>query len=88
MTSPFLGLICRRPRAGLSIGGVAAALLLVLNAAPTADTTIAELTAFRTVAVSRLAAQHDKILRLRQQIASYGNVRVLHPKPGHDDQSG
>jgi len=48
------------------------------------DATIAELTAFRTTTVSRLAAQHDEILRLRHQIANYGNVHVLRPKPDHD----
>jgi hypothetical protein len=45
------------------------------------DTTIAELTAFRTMAVSQLAAQHEENLRLRQQITDHGNVRVLHPSP-------
>ncbi|GIH19604.1 hypothetical protein [Rugosimonospora africana] len=45
------------------------------------DTTIAELTAFRTAAVSQLAVQHDEILRLRQQIAGRANIRILYPKP-------
>ncbi len=43
--------------------------------------TIAEMRAFRTAAVSQLAAQHEEILRLRQQITDHGGVRVLHPKP-------
>jgi hypothetical protein len=45
------------------------------------DKTIAELTAFRTTAISQLAAQHEEILRLRQQITDHGNVRVMHPRP-------
>jgi chromosome segregation ATPase len=45
------------------------------------DTTVAELTAFRTTALSQLAAQHEEILRLRQQIADCGNVHVLRSKP-------
>jgi chromosome segregation ATPase len=40
---------------------------------------IAELTAFRTRAISQIAAQHEEILRLRAQIAHSGNVRVLRP---------
>jgi chromosome segregation ATPase len=45
------------------------------------DTTIAEAADFRTTAVSRLAAQHEEIQRLRAQIANHGNVRVLHRAP-------
>jgi chromosome segregation ATPase len=52
------------------------------------DATIADLTAFRTAAVSRLAAQHDEILRLRQQIASHANVRTLHPVLSHNTPAG
>ncbi|MGW3926485.1 hypothetical protein ACWECC_00065 [Streptomyces microflavus] len=44
------------------------------------DEEIAELTAFRTLAVSRLAAQHAEIERLRKQIADGSNVRSL-PAP-------
>jgi hypothetical protein len=41
---------------------------------------LAELTAFRTRAVSQIAAQHDEILRLRAQIANPANVHALHPR--------
>jgi CBS-domain-containing membrane protein len=41
------------------------------------DETVAELTAFKERAVSRLAAQHDEIVRLREQAAAVGNVRGL-----------
>ncbi|MFE1317727.1 hypothetical protein [Kitasatospora phosalacinea] len=41
------------------------------------DTRLAELTAFREMAISRLAAQHDEIEQLRRQAASTGNVRHL-----------
>ncbi|MGW2410456.1 hypothetical protein ACWCXK_39035 [Streptomyces sp. NPDC001739] len=41
------------------------------------DESIAELTTFKEVAVSRLAAQHDEIVRLREQAAVLGNVRRL-----------
>lgn len=41
------------------------------------DEAVAELTEFRTAAVSRLAAQHDEITRLREQAAALGNVRRL-----------
>jgi len=47
------------------------------------DQQIATLTGLRTSAISRLAAQHDEILRLREQLARYDNVRVLHPAPAH-----
>lgn len=52
------------------------------------DATIAELTAFRITAVSRLAAQHDEILRLRQRITNHANVHVLRPRPDHDTPGG
>jgi len=45
------------------------------------DVRIAALTELRTTAISRLAAQHDEILRLRQQLARYGNLRVLPTAP-------
>ncbi|OEJ28878.1 hypothetical protein BGM19_01450 [Streptomyces agglomeratus] len=41
------------------------------------DEAMAELTAFKTVALSRLAAQHEEITRLREQTAALGNVRRL-----------
>ncbi len=47
------------------------------------DTTIRDLEQFRTLARSRLAAQHDEISRLRRQAtpAAAGNVRSLTPRP-------
>lgn len=47
------------------------------------DADLADLTEFKTLAVSRLAAQHDEILRLRQHTSGTGNVRQL--LPGHGD---
>ncbi|MGA5442209.1 hypothetical protein ACPCKW_22190 [Streptomyces griseoincarnatus] len=44
------------------------------------DAKIAELTEFQTLAISRLAAQHEEIERLRTQLALGGNVRSL-PAP-------
>ena len=41
------------------------------------DREITDLRAFRVEAVSRLAAQHDEILRLRQQAAQASQVRRL-----------
>lgn len=41
------------------------------------DADLAELTAFKTLALSRLAAQHDEIMRLREQAENPGNVRRL-----------
>ncbi|WP_328690081.1 hypothetical protein OHA74_13080 [Streptomyces phaeochromogenes] len=41
------------------------------------DEALAELTAFKTLAHSRIAAQHAEIERLREQTASLGNVRRL-----------
>ncbi|MEV0302382.1 hypothetical protein [Streptomyces prasinus] len=43
------------------------------------DEVLAELTAFKTLALSRIAAQHDEIKRLRTQAAALGNVRHLPP---------
>lgn len=42
---------------------------------------IRELEDFRIEAVSRLAAQHDEILRLRATLAGHDNVRSLQPAP-------
>ncbi|MFD0622199.1 hypothetical protein ACFQ2K_05890 [Streptomyces sanglieri] len=41
------------------------------------DEALAELTAFKAVAISRLTAQHEEIERLREQAATVGNVRRL-----------
>jgi hypothetical protein len=41
------------------------------------DTTITELTGFRTQALARLAAQHDEITRLRQRSDQTARVRRL-----------
>ncbi|WP_300014746.1 hypothetical protein [Pseudonocardia sp.] len=41
------------------------------------DRELTDLKAFRNEAVSRLAAQHDELLRLRQQAAQAGQVRRL-----------
>ncbi|MFI2345873.1 hypothetical protein ACH492_02180 [Streptomyces sp. NPDC019443] len=41
------------------------------------DEALAELNAFKTAAVSQIAAQHDEITRLREQTAALGNVRRL-----------
>jgi hypothetical protein len=41
------------------------------------EATITELTQFKTTALSRLAAQHEEILRLRADIASRTNVHTL-----------
>jgi len=46
--------------------------------------TIVDLTAFRTQALARLAAQHDEIIRLRSTLGSRGTIRGL-PQPGHAD---
>ncbi|MFD4233253.1 hypothetical protein [Streptomyces sp. NPDC058542] len=43
----------------------------------TRDEQIAQLTEFRTLAISRLAAQHDEIERLRRQVTDIGVVRQL-----------
>ncbi|PJN37322.1 hypothetical protein CG747_28920 [Streptomyces sp. CB02959] len=41
------------------------------------DEELAKLIAFKTLAISRLAAQHDEIERLRKQAAQDSNVRQL-----------
>ena len=41
------------------------------------DRTIAELIAFKTQALSRLAAQHDEIVQLRAALAARANIRRL-----------
>ncbi|MCX4406149.1 MULTISPECIES: hypothetical protein [unclassified Streptomyces] len=41
------------------------------------DEQLAELTEFKTLAISRLAAQHDEIERLRTQIAEGSSLRVM-----------
>ncbi|MEV4917456.1 hypothetical protein AB0K47_11675 [Streptomyces tirandamycinicus] len=41
------------------------------------DEDLAELTALKTLAISRLAAQHEEIERLREQAAAVGNVSRL-----------
>ncbi|MBK3533630.1 hypothetical protein JHN55_28025 [Streptomyces sp. MBT56] len=41
------------------------------------DAELAELATFRTLALSRLAAQHDEITRLREEAENAGNVRRL-----------
>lgn len=41
------------------------------------DEVVAELTEFKTAAISQLAAQHDEITRLREQTAALENVRRL-----------
>ncbi|MET9544237.1 hypothetical protein ABZY36_02850 [Streptomyces sp. NPDC006627] len=42
------------------------------------EASLAELTDFKQLAISRLAAQHAEIERLRQQIADGATVRALH----------
>jgi hypothetical protein len=46
------------------------------------DTAIADLTAFKTAALSRLAAQHEEITRLRRSQAAAGNLRRLPGRAG------
>lgn len=41
------------------------------------DEVVAELTEFKTTAISQLAAQHDEITRLREQTAALGDIRRL-----------
>ncbi|WP_371632166.1 hypothetical protein [Streptomyces sp. NBC_01259] len=41
------------------------------------DEKIVDLTGFKTLAISSLAAQHDEIERLRRRLAQHGNVRAL-----------
>ena len=46
------------------------------------DAALAALTEFKILAVSRLAAQHDEILRLREHTPATGNVWQLRSSPG------
>ena len=46
----------------------------------TRDQTITEHTDFRTAALSRLAAQHDEITRLRRHADETANIRQLTPR--------
>ena len=46
------------------------------------DQNIAELTGFKTLALSRLAAQHDEITQLRAVLADPGNIHRLPARPG------
>ncbi len=41
------------------------------------DTTITELAEFKALALSRLAAQHDEIIRLRREVQQAASVRRL-----------
>jgi hypothetical protein len=41
------------------------------------DETLGELSAFKTLAISQITAQHAEITRLREQAAALGNVRRL-----------
>ena len=52
------------------------------------DNEITELAAFRTLAVSRLAAQQEEIARLRGAATDHSNVRVLAalPETNHGDR--
>lgn len=45
------------------------------------DQQVAELTGFKTLAVSRLHAQHTEITRLRAALTRDQNVRLLAPSP-------
>ncbi|MFE2032750.1 hypothetical protein ACFXBB_05665 [Streptomyces scopuliridis] len=49
----------------------------------TRDEQIAQLTEFRNLAISRLAAQHDEIERLRRQVTDNGVVRRLPETTNH-----
>jgi hypothetical protein len=51
------------------------------------DAALRDLEQFRALAVSRLAAQHDEISRLRRQAipAKAGNVRSLAPRPASQE---
>jgi len=51
------------------------------------DRTIAELTQFKSLALSRLAAQHEEITRLRAALAAGTNVRSLRPRPNTDNHT-
>ncbi|MCY0946543.1 hypothetical protein [Streptomyces antarcticus] len=52
------------------------------------DEALAELTACKTLTVSRIAAQHSEIERLREQAAALGNVRRLPAARGGTAASG
>ena len=45
------------------------------------DAAIAELTGFKNLALSRLAAQHDELQQLQSQAARPGNLRILPTRP-------
>ncbi|MDX2531559.1 hypothetical protein [Streptomyces scabiei] len=47
------------------------------------DEQLAELSEFRVLAVSRLAAQHDEIERLRTQVAKRSSLRTVPTAPDH-----
>jgi hypothetical protein len=49
------------------------------------DATISELTGFRSQALARLAAQHNEITRLRQEVRLAAGVRQL-PAPSPEEQ--
>ncbi|MEV4226990.1 hypothetical protein AB0J81_07760 [Streptomyces bobili] len=48
------------------------------------DADLADLTKFKALAISRLAAQHDEILMLREHTSGTGNVWQLRPVLGDD----
>jgi hypothetical protein len=48
------------------------------------DTTIADLTTFKTAALSRIAAQHDEITRLRRDTSTASIRRLPTPSHHHD----
>ncbi|MEU0350891.1 hypothetical protein ABZ302_29320 [Streptomyces sp. NPDC006237] len=52
------------------------------------DTELARLTEFKTLAISRLAAQHDEIEHLRRQAAGNGTVRQLPTGASHQAPYG
>jgi chromosome segregation ATPase len=51
------------------------------------EDTIAELTRFRATALSRLAAQHEEIERLRAHVADHSNVRALRRVPNQPEET-
>ena len=59
----------------LAIARLTGQVAMLTTRAADRDTTIADLTAFKTAALSRLAAQHQEITRLRR--APAGNLRHL-----------
>lgn len=46
------------------------------------DEELVKLRAFKTLAVSRIAAQHEELERLRRQLSQSSKVRQLRPTPG------